>query len=77
MASLQRALRAAARRAAPLARPAPRAARDAWDAAAFWLPASRRLSSQAAAAAPVVAEEDKVRALRVGSGSTRVAVALR
>jgi hypothetical protein len=77
MASLQRAIRAAARRAAPLARPAPRAARDAWDAAPLWLPASRRLSSQAAAAAPVVAEEDKVRLLRVESGSSLAIVALR
>ena len=61
MASLQRALRAAARRAAPLARLHPAGARDV-AASPFWLPSTRRLCAQAAPAAQVVAEEDKVRA---------------
>ena len=59
-----RALRAAARRAAPLARRAPLPARDTCAAAAWLQPSSalRVLSSQAAAAPTPVAEEDAVRA---------------
>jgi hypothetical protein len=62
MASALRALRAAARRAAPLARRAPLPARDTCAAVAWLQPSGAlRFSSQAAAAPTPVAEEDAVR----------------